>query len=151
VAKFTPEQAASIAGIKQVIYDWGEELDVNSGLKIIEADVLTKDVQYNVGGEWRDGLEAVQAFYNARWDRLEAAGGAPVMRHLLTNLRITFDTDDHARITYQLLFFAATGEPPFVGKADPLAVADVRMECRREDDGHWRISRFDSGQIFQRG
>jgi hypothetical protein len=151
LAKFTPEQAASIAAIKQVIYEWGDELDVNSGLKMTEADVLTNDVQYNVGGEWRDGLEATQAFYNARWDRLEAAGGAPVMRHLLTNLRIAFDGDDHAKATYQLLFFAATGTPPFVGKADPLAVADVRMECRREDDGHWRISRFDSGQIFQRG
>ena len=151
MAKFTPEQAASIAAIKQVIYEWGDELDVNSGLKISEADVLTKDVQYNVGGEWRDGLEATQAFYNGRWDRLEAAGGAPIMRHLLTNLRIRFVDDDNARITYQLLFFAATGTPPFVGKADPLAVADVRMECRREGDGHWRISRFDSGQIFQRG
>lgn len=151
MAKFTPEQAASIAAIKQVIYEWGDELDLNSGLKMVEADVLTKDVRYNVGGEWRDGLDGVMGFYNARWDRLEAAGGAPVMRHLLTNLRIAFVDDDNAKVTYQLLFFAATGEPPFVGKADPLAVADVRMETRREADGHWRISLFDSGQIFQRG
>ena len=151
MAKFTPEQAASIAAIKQVIYEWGDELDLNSGLQMSRADVLTQDVRYNVGGEWRDGLEATQGFYNARWDRLQAAGGAPVMRHLLTNLRIAFDDDDHAKVTYQLLFFAATGEPPFVGKADPLAVADVRMETRREADGHWRISLFDSGQIFQRG
>jgi hypothetical protein len=152
MAKFTPEQAASIAAIKQVIYQWGDELDINSGLKMTEADVLTKDVQYNVGGEWRDGIEATQAFYNARWERLDGPnGGAPVMRHLLTGLRVKFSDDDHASAGYQLLFFAATGEPPFVGKADPLAVADVQMECRREDDGHWRISRFDSGQIFQRG
>jgi hypothetical protein len=151
VARFTPEQAASIAAIKQVIYEWGDELDVNSGLKMSKVDILTGDVRYNVGGEWREGLEAVQAFYDARWDRLQATGGAPVMRHLLTNPRIKFTDEDTASVTYQLLFFAATGEPPFVGKADPLAVADVRMETRREADGHWRISLFDSGQIFQRG
>ena len=149
MAKFTPEQAASIAAIKQVIYEWGDELDVNSGRKMTEADVLTRDVRYNVGGEWREGLAATQAFYDGRWERL--AGNAPVMRHLLTNLRIKFTGEDAAEVTYQLLFFAATGTPPFIGKADPLAVADVRMETRREADGHWRISLFDSGQVFQRG
>ncbi len=46
------------------------------------------------------------------------------------------------------LFFAAVGTPPF-NTCDPAALADVRMECRRVADGHWRIS--DSGQIFRRG
>jgi hypothetical protein len=149
VAKFTPEQAASIAAIKQVIYEWGDELDTNSGLKMTQSDILTKDVRYNVAGAWREGLEATQAFYNARREQL--GDSAPVMRHLLTNLRIKFTGEDTAEVTYQLLFFMAVGTPPFVGKADPLAVADVRMETRREADGHWRISLFDSGQIFQRG
>jgi hypothetical protein len=151
VAKFTPEQAASVAAIRQVIYEWGDELDVNSGRKMTEADILTQDVRYNVGGEWREGLAATQAFYDTRWENLTAAGGAPIMRHLLANLRVWFTGDDSANVTYQLLFFAGSGEPPIVGKADPLAVADVRMETRREADGHWRISLFDSGQIFQRG
>jgi hypothetical protein len=151
VAKFTPEQAASVAAIRQVIYEWGDELDVNSGRKMTEADILTQDVRYNVGGEWREGLAATQAFYDTRWENLTAAGGAPIMRHLLANLRVWFTGDDSANVTYQLLLFAGSGEPPIVGKADPLAVADVRMETRREADGHWRISLFDSGQIFQRG
>ncbi len=151
MAKFTPEQAADIAAIKQVIYEWSDELDLNSGLKMTAADILTQDVRYNVGGEWRDGLAATQAFYDGRWEKLTAAGGAPVMRHLLGNLRTWFTGADTARVTYQLLFFAGPGAPPIVGKADPLAVADVTMECRREADGHWRISLFDSGQIFQRG
>lgn len=149
MAKFTPEQAASIAAIKQVIYEWGDELDMNSGVKMTEIDILTKDVRYNVAGQWREGIEATQAFYDGRSKKL--GDKAPVMRHLLTNLRIKFTGEDSAEVTYQLLFFAATGEPPFIGKADPLAVADVRMETRREADGHWRISLFDSGQIFQRG
>ena len=59
--------------------------------------------------------------------------------------------DDHAQVGFLLVFFAKVGEPPFIGYSDPLAVADVRMECRREADGHWRISLFDSGQIFRKG
>ena len=151
MAKFSAEQAAAVAAIQQVINEWGDELDQNSGLKMAEAEVLTDNVQYFVGGEWRDGLAATAQFYKDRWDRLIAAGGAPVMRHLHCNYRVRFAAEDHAKVTFQLLFFAKVGEPPFVGYCDPLAVADVRMECRRDADGDWKISRFDSGQIFQRG
>jgi hypothetical protein len=34
--------------------------------------------------------------------------------------------------------------------ADPAAVADVRMNCRRDADGEWRILMFDSNQSFKR-
>ena len=34
--------------------------------------------------------------------------------------------------------------------ADPALVADVRMDCRRDDDGHWRITKFDSNPTFRR-
>ena len=151
MARFTNDEAAAIAAIKQVIYEWGGELDVNSGLKMTEAKVLTEDCRYFVGGEWREGLAQAQKFYNDRWDRLQAAGGAPVMRHIISNLRIRFEAADRASVGYLLLFFAKAGDPPFVGYCDPLAVADVRMDCRCEADGEWRIAKFDSGQIFQRG
>ena len=151
MAKFSTERAAAVAAIQQVINEWGDELDQNSGLKMSDARVLTDDVQYFVGGEWRDGLAATAQFYQDRWDRLTAAGGAPVMRHLHSNYRVSFVAEDHATVSFLLLFFAKVGEPPFVGYCDPLAVADVRMECRRDAGGDWKISRFDSGQIFQRG
>lgn len=151
MAKFSAEQAAAVAAIQQVINEWGDELDQNSGLKLVEADVLTKDCRYFVGGEWREGLAPTAQFYSERWDRLTAGDAPPVMRHLHMNYRVRFTADDHAEVSFQLLFFAKVGKPPFVGYCDPLAVADVRMECRRESDGHWRISLFDSGQIFQRG
>jgi hypothetical protein len=151
VAKFSTEQAAAVAAIQQVINEWGDELDTNSGLKIADAAVLTDDVQYFVGGEWREGIGATAQFYKDRWDRLTAAGGAPIMRHVHGNYRVGFKTEDHATVGFLLLFFAKVGEPPFVGYCDPLAVADVRMECRRDGGGDWKISRFDSGQIFQRG
>jgi hypothetical protein len=151
VAKFSAEEAAAIAAIQQVINEWGDELDQNSGLQMTEKDVLTQDCRYFVGGEWREGLGATAQFYRERWDRLTAGDGAPVMRHVHSNYRTEFLAPDHARVGFLLVFFAKVGEPPFTGYADPLAVADVRMECRREADGHWRISLFDSGQIFRRG
>lgn len=151
MARFSAGEAADVLAIQQVINEWGDELDQNSGLKILDADVLTPDCRYFVGGEWREGIGAVAQFYVDRMARLTAAGGAPVMRHIHSNYRISFTAGDHAEVGFLLLFFAKAGDPPFVGYCDPLAVADVRMECRRDADGHWRISRFDSGQIFQRG
>ena len=73
------------------------------------------------------------------------------MRHISSNFRVSFVAEDKAEVGFLLLFFAKVGTPPFTDYCDPLAVADVRMECRRDADGEWRISRFDSGQIFRRG
>jgi hypothetical protein len=73
------------------------------------------------------------------------------MRHIISNFRVSFADDAHAQVGFLLLFFAKVGTPPLTDYCDPLAVADVRMECRREADGQWRIALFDSGQIFRRG
>lgn len=151
MAKFTAEQAADVLAIKQVVYEWADELDIHDGLKMREADVLTKDVRYNVGGQWREGLDETCQFYFDREDRMMAAGGKPVMRHQIMSVRVYFDGADKARMGFQLLFFAKAGTPPIGGYCDPLATADVRMEAKRGADGHWRISMFDSGQVFQRG
>jgi hypothetical protein len=151
MAKFTPEQAADVLAIKQVIYEWGGELDFHNGLQITESDVLAQTVRYFVGGEWREGAAGVAAFYKERMATLKAGPGAPVMRHVITSLRVSLESADLAKVGYLLVFFAATGEPPFTNYCDPLAVADVKMECVREADGEWRISLFDSGQIFRRG
>ena len=149
MAKFTSEQAADVTAIQQVINEWGDELDTNSGLKMTQAGVLTPDCRYFVGGEWREGLGATAQFYKDRWDRLEAAGGAPVMRHIHSNFRVKFTGADQAEAGFLLLFFARVGQPPF-DTCDPAAVAEVQMLCRRETDGHWRIAMFNSGQTFIR-
>jgi len=150
MAKFTPEQAAAVIAVKQVVYEWGDFLDIHDGIGIEDAGILADDVRYFVGGEWREGRAAVAGFYRERKAKLEAAGGAPVMRHIITSLRVSFDGETRAKVGYLLVFFAKTGTPPFDGYCDPLAVADVRMECSRDADGDWTISLFDSGQIFRR-
>lgn len=151
MAKFSAEQTASVLAIKQVIYEWGDELDLHNGETMPERDVLTKDCDYFVGGEWRNGIDAVKAFYDSRIAAQREAGAVMVMRHFITNMKVAFLSETHAKVDFLLLFFAKAGDPPFIGYCDPLATADVWMECRREDDGHWRISRFNSTQTFIRG
>ena len=149
MAKFSAAQAADVLAIQQVINEWGDELDQNSGLQITAKKVLTDDVRYFVNGEWREGIAGVQAFDDGRREQL--GDNAPVMRHVHGNYRVSFVAEDHAKIGFLLVFFAKAGTPPFVGYCDPLAVADVEMECRRDADGDWKISLFNSGQIFRRG
>jgi len=151
MARFTTEQAAAAAAIQQVINEWGNELDQNDGLKMIEAGVLTEDCRYFVGGAWRESRAEAAQFYRERKPRLEAQGGAPVMRHVNSNFRISFVDESNAKVGFLLVYFAAIGTPPFTNYCDPLAVADVRMECRCDQDGEWRISLFESGQIYRRG
>lgn len=148
MAKFTIEQAADVLAVKQVVYEWGDELDLNNGLNILASDVLADDVRYYVGGEWREGKEAVAQFYRGRKEQL--GDNAPVMRHIISSLRVSFAGTDHAKVGFLLVFFAKAGTPPFEGYCDPLAVADVKMEATRDALGEWKISLFDSGQIFKR-
>lgn len=151
MAKFTAEQAISVLAIQQVIHEWSHELDQNSGLKISEADVLTEDCRYFIADAWQEGRAAAAKYYADRWARLGNGKDAPVMRHLHSNYRVSFNDADNATVGFSLLFFAGVGEPPMVGHCDALAVAEVWMECRREADGHWRISEFNSRQTFRRG
>jgi hypothetical protein len=151
VSKFSAEQVAGVLAIKQAIYEWGDELDINNGVTMKERDCLTGDVEYFVGGEWRNGIDEVVAFYTGRLAQQKEAGAVVVMRHCISNLKVSFTSDSHAKADFLLQFFAKAGDPPFHGYCDPLAVADVWMECRRDGDGEWRISRFDSRQTFIRG
>ena len=151
MAKFTVEQAADVLAVKQAVYEWGDQLDIENGESISTCGCMSKEVQYFVGGEWRNGIDAVQAFYSGRIAAQREAGAVMCMRHFITNMKVSFTSDGHAKADFLLLFFAKAGDPPFVGYCEPIATADVWMECRREDDGHWRITRFDSKQIYIRG
>jgi ketosteroid isomerase-like protein len=147
VAKFTLEQAASVAAINQVINQWAVELDINDGLAI--ASLVTEDVEYQMGAS--KSRAEVEAFYQSRFERLSALPeGKPVQRHALSNLIVTFTSDTEAAITFTLIYFTTAGMTSGINHADPAAVADVRMRLRADAEGDWRISYFDSGQSFKR-
>jgi uncharacterized protein (TIGR02246 family) len=149
VAKFTTEQAHAVAEIQQLINDWAFELDMHNGQHI--ADLVTEDCVYVLGGAAKDGRAAVVQHYADRLARLSATEeGVPIHRHALVNLRVRFLSANEASITFNLTYFSTLGMASGVEHADPAAYADVRMDCRRDPDGHWRIAMFDSNQSFRR-
>ena len=150
MAKFTLEQAAAVLAVQQVINQWATAMDIDNGLTM--APLLTPDCIYTVRGIPRHGPGAVVEFYTSRLAEFADAGNEPpVHRHLLSNFRISFPEADHAIALFQLLYFAGPGIAPIITQNMPIAVADVSMECRRDADGEWLISRFDSSQSFIRG
>jgi ketosteroid isomerase-like protein len=149
LARFTAEQARAVVEIQQLINDWGYELDIHNGRNI--ADLVTEDCAYVVGGSPRSGRAEVVKFYADREARLAAPPeGVPIHRHALANLRTSFRSDADASITFNLIYFSTLGMASGVEHADPALYADVRMDVRRDPDGHWRIARFDSNQVFRR-
>jgi ketosteroid isomerase-like protein len=149
MAKFTIEQALVVTEVQQLINDWARELDVNNGLEI--APLVTEDCVYSVGGNEHRGRPAVSKFYQDRLTRLSAQPqGVPTQRHTLSNLRVEFRASDEVSITFSLVYFTTAGMASGLNHADPAAVADVRMNCRRDSDGEWRIAKFDSNQTFRR-
>ena len=149
MARLTADEAHAVVEIQQLVNDWGYELDIHNGRHI--ADLVTEDCSYLVGGVPRDGRAAVAQFYVDRLARLGAtAEGVPIHRHMLSNLRVNFGSPDGASITFNLAYFSTAGMASGADHADPASYADVRMDCRREAGGHWRIARFDSNQVFRR-
>jgi hypothetical protein len=149
MARFDMEQTMAIAAVQQLINDWANELDLNNGLEIPE--LLTADCVYMLGATPYHGPAAVGTFYRERLARLSAQpDGVPTQRHILSNLRSSFTSADAVSITFSLVYFTTAGMASGLNHADPAAVADVRMDCRREADGHWRIAMFDSAQTFRR-
>lgn len=146
MAKFTTEEALAWVAIQQLINDWGYELDINNGLNI--ADLVTEDCHYTVRAVPRLSRADVAAFYKGRID--EFPDGPPVQRHAQTNLRVQFKSADEASITFTLIYFTTAMVAAGADPADPTAVADVRMDVKRCEDGHWRISLFDSAQSLVR-
>ena len=149
VAKFNMEQALAVAEVQELINDWAHELDVNNGLHV--STLVTEDCTYVVGGAPRQGRAAVEKFYQERLARLSARPeGVPTQRHTLSNLRVSFRSPSEVSITFSLVYFTTAGMASGLNHADPAAVADVRMDCRRDNDGEWRIAMFDSNQTFRR-
>lgn len=149
MAKFSIEQAVARAEVQELINEWATELDLHNGLHI--AGLVTEDCSYNVGGSPRQSRAEVEKFYKERLARLSAQpDGVPTQRHILSNLRVSFSSDTAASITFSLVYFTTAGMASKLNHADPAAVADVRMNVRRDADGQWRIAMFDSGQTFRR-
>ncbi len=149
MAKFDLEQTASWVAIQQLINDWAFELDGNNGLNI--GELVAEECHYTVRAVARLSRDDVKAFYKMRLAEFADAGKEPpVQRHVQSNLRVQFKSADEASITFTLVYFTAAMIAAGADAADPTAVADVVMDVKRGDDGHWRIFLFDSVQSLVR-
>jgi hypothetical protein len=148
MVKFTTEQALAVVEIQQLVNEWAYiELDLNNGQNM--GELVTEDCVYETMTHTLRGRAAIESSYRDRLARLSAASASlPFMRHLNANLSVRFRSADEAAVAFCLTFFTteATGST----LPDPTAVADVRMECRREADGHWRIAKNESSRPFIR-
>lgn len=149
MARFTPEQAFAVTEVQQLLNDWAYETDMHNGVHM--GEYVTEDCYYFVAGAPRRGRAELEQYYVDRLARLSSQpAGVPTHRHNLSNLRVSFLSGTEVSITFSLIYFSTAGMAPGVCNPDPLAVADVRMNCRRETDGEWLISKFDSNQPFHR-
>jgi hypothetical protein len=63
-------------------------------------------------------------------------------------MRIQFPAADHGSAQFMLVNYSGEGKAPILNLVGPTIVADCRMEFRRDADGEWRISLFDSTPMF---
>lgn len=94
--------------------------------------LFTEDGSYGRStGERSVGRPAIAAAYSLRNDR-----GPRTARHIFTNLRLTYETDERIIGKSILTLFAADGVPPHV--AEPFLVADYDDIYVLDRSGRWR-------------
>ncbi len=149
MAYLDPNQAVDVIVINQLLNLWAKELDDNNGIGV--GPMVTEDVSYNVPGKSYQGRADVVKYYEARLAGLEASpGGAPVHRHVMTNLCVDFTGPDTASLSFVMVYYTAASNLAGNSPADPALVGDGGMIVRREADGHWRIARLDTDAVLVR-
>ena len=105
--------------------------------------LFTEDALYTNGARRSEGRSEIAAFFRSR-----TAAGPRTARHLMSGLRVTFESDTRARATSVWLSFAANGVAP-IDHCEPFMVADFIDEYMREADGAWRIARRHIEPVFR--
>ena len=149
MAYFEPAQAMDVVTINQLLNVWAKELDDNNGLGV--GPMVTQDCAYNVPGSSYQGRAEVIKYYEARLAGLEASPtGAPVHRHVISNLCVDFIDADTAKLSFAMVYYTALSSLGGNSPVDPALVGEGGMIVRREADGHWRIARLDTEAVLVR-
>ena len=132
--------------LKQMLVDYWSEVDLNEGVNI--ADFYVEDCIAEVSAGTLKGRAAISKYYaDLARNRLEKGGGRTV-RHTFMSPKVEFVAKDRATISWITVGYAGPGKPPVMDATKPVAVSDSRFECRRENDGQWRIVGFHSKTKF---
>ena len=145
--KFENGSTASVVELTQLVNDWGYDLDMTGGSNV--AALCTEDCDYRVGGTSHRGHDGIRAFYAARNERVrtQQKDGVRTQRHTLSSIRVSFQSEDRADVTFIVVNYSAEGKAPALDLVGPTIIADSRFECRREGR-EWRIALFDSTPVF---
>jgi hypothetical protein len=146
--KFDQQTAVAAMEIQQLVSEWVAELDFNGGLTMPR--LITEDCEYFVGGTLYRGHAPVLKFYTDRGERVrtQQRDGVRTQRHTVSTFRISFPAAGETEFFFTLVNYSAEGKAPALNLVGPTIIADCRMQARREADGEWRISLFDSTPVF---
>jgi hypothetical protein len=143
--KFDQDQAIAAIELEQMVSDYFLILDSEGGGGAL--GFFTEDVVVNIGAINYTGHAAMKKFYEGVAGA-KAAGGDRTVRHGFINFRVVFPEKNRASVTFLNVTWAGPGKPPLTDATMPSIVTDVRMECRREADGQWKVFNYSGSPIF---
>ncbi|MVW69969.1 nuclear transport factor 2 family protein [Bordetella sp. 15P40C-2] len=109
------------------------------------ADFYTEDCVYQMLSHRWEGHEPILDYYKFR-----NARGARLIRHLMSNVRVTLHGPDVATVKAALSVYAADGVPVLPAAA-PIMVADEECEFVKCQDGVWRMRKHVITAMFKGG
>lgn len=143
--KFDQDQAIAAIELQQMVSDYFLILDSEGGGAAL--GFFTEDVVVNIGAINYTGHSGMKKFYEGV-ARAGTAGGVRTVRHGFISFRVVFPEKNHASVSFLNVSWAGPGKPPLMNATLPSIVTDVRMECRREADGQWKVFNYSGSPIF---
>ncbi|MYM61927.1 nuclear transport factor 2 family protein [Pseudomaricurvus sp. HS19] len=140
--------AAESLKLQQLIHDYCFELDLTGGLDAHR--FFTEDGRLEVGKMSIDGHEQMKTFYKNFVDQVKETepSGQRTTRHVVANLRISFQGADAAQLDFIAMNYSSGGSAPIFGTIAPTIISDACCKCRRGADGQWLIHEFTGAPIF---
>jgi len=140
--RFDMEKMLLAWQLEQLLYDFAECLDLRDAEGI--ENYYAEEAVFWAGPVKIDGLAAIKGFYANRLENVRKyqREGQRVGRHTFVNVRVHIKDDDNASLFFTNFNYAAEGPAPATGLVGSSAVADCRMDARRQADGNWLFTEF---------
>ena len=140
--RFDMEKMLLAYELEQLLYDFAEELDLREAAQLEK--FYAPEAVFHAGPVKVDGLEAIKGFYRNRNENVKKhqRDGQRTGRHTFLNVRVHIHDADSATLLFTNANYACEGPAPASGLIGPSAIADCRMECRRQADGNWLFTEF---------
>ncbi len=143
--KFDQHQAIAVIELEQMVSDYFVVLDAEGGGAAL--DLFTEDVVVDIGVISYTGQAGMKKFYEGI-AASKSAVGVKTGRHGFVNLRVIFPEKNRADVTFLNVTWTASGTPPLADATLPSIITDIRMQCRLEADGQWKVFHYSGSPIF---